>query len=649
MRTDFRSKCGLHNRTRCEATGWWLLLIVAATCLTTLRLAQLATAKSDDASVVERRILGDVEYLADDKLEGRGPGTHGIDLAADYIAQQFKQAGLATESFEGTPFQPFTIPMGTEIGDKNSAVFVGPPAKDGGEPERIELELENDYSPMSISGSGPLDLPLVFVGYGITSEKDGYDDYAGLDVTGKAVIILRHEPRQDDPDGPFDGTKNSAHAALAKKVSNAGEHGAGAVIFCTDEHEISKKVRAAREKWQAALDRLAEAHAGLKEGDVPGLKEIEAGRQEIEKLIGEVEKASEKMRAEFDPVMPFGPTGSAGKDRDFPVIHCRRAALEQIVAKGSDKDLATLEQQIDESFKPHSCPLEGWRVTGQISVKRSQAEVKNVVGVLAGEGPTAEETIVVGAHYDHLGFGGKGSRTPNQMEVHNGADDNASGTAVMIELARRLAARETKLPRRIVFIAFAGEERGLLGSKHYVSNPLVPIKDTVAMVNLDMVGRLRDNKLTVTGTGTAEVFGELLDRLNREHGFQLTKKPGGKGPSDHASFFAAKVPAMHFFTDVHARVAPAQRRRRVAQRAGHATYRGLGGGRCGCPGHGRETSRVHYDGMAGQGPGFRRGCLGDPQSRIRGGSPRQPTGPRIHQEPAARDAVFIAAPDDGGR
>ncbi len=529
-----------------------MLLIAAAALLTTCPSAQRATAESDDTSAMEKRILESVEYLADDKLEGRGPGTQGINLAADYIAGQFKQAGLAVESFDGTPFQPFEIQMNAEVGDENSLAFVGPCEEDGGQPKRVELELHKDYSPMSTSGSGPLDLPLVFVGYGITSEEDGYDDYAGVDVTGKAVVVLRHEPQQDNPESPFDGTKNSAHAPLARKVANAKEHGAAAVVFCTDEHEILDKVNAARKEWQAALDRLAEAHARLKQGDAPGLKEIETGREEIEKLIGEVEKASQKMRAEFDPVMPFGRTGSRGKGSGLPVIHCRRAALEELIAKDRGSDLAALEHQIDEVFKPQSGPLEGWRVTGKVSVKRNQAKVKNVVGVLAGEGPTADETIIVGAHYDHLGFGGRGSGDADNKTVYNGADDNASGTAAIIEVARQLAAREAKLPRRVVFIAFAGEERGLLGSKHYVQDPLVPIEDTVAMVNLDMVGRLRDNKLTITGTGTAEVFDELLDRLNEEHRFELTKKPGGGGPSDHASFHRVKVPAMHFFTGRHA-------------------------------------------------------------------------------------------------
>ena len=128
--------------------------------------------------------------------------------------------------------------------------------------------------------------------------------------------------------------------------------------------------------------------------------------------------------------------------------------------------------------------------------------MKNVVGVLEGEGPHAEETIVVGAHYDHLGLGGRVAR-PGVKAIHHGADDNASGTAAVIEVARQLASREKKLPRRIVFITFSGEERGLLGSARYVREPLIPLNKTIAMLNMDMVGRLHDNKLIVYGYGTA--------------------------------------------------------------------------------------------------------------------------------------------------
>lgn len=193
----------------------------------------------------------------------------------------------------------------------------------------------------------------------------------------------------------------------------------------------------------------------------------------------------------------------------------------------------------------------GWRAVGKAAVTTNEAQVKNVVAVLEGEGPLAHETIVVGAHYDHLGMGGPGTLAPWTVDVHNGADDNASGTAGLLEVARRLATRDEKPRRRIVFIAFTGEESGLLGSKHYVRNPRFPLDDTVAMVNLDMIGRLDKNELDVHGTGTAEEFDELIDVLNEAHQFDIKKSPSGYGPSDHASFYPKKIPVIFLFTGLH--------------------------------------------------------------------------------------------------
>jgi hypothetical protein len=174
-----------------------------------------------------------------------------------------------------------------------------------------------------------------------------------------------------------------------------------------------------------------------------------------------------------------------------------------------------------------------------------------VIAVLEGEGPLADETIIIGAHYDHLGFGGPGSLAPWTTDVHNGADDNASGTSALLEIARQLSSLDHKLPRRVVFMAFTGEERGLIGSDHYVKNPRFPLSKTVAMLNFDMVGRLTDNKLILQGVDTATEFESLVDGLNKTYDFKLTKKPGGYGPSDHASFYPKKIPVIHLFTDLH--------------------------------------------------------------------------------------------------
>lgn len=198
----------------------------------------------------------------------------------------------------------------------------------------------------------------------------------------------------------------------------------------------------------------------------------------------------------------------------------------------------------------------------------------NIIGILDGKDRILRnEAIVIGAHYDHLGHGGEGSLAPNSKDVHHGADDNASGTAAIIELARQFAkAKNNK--RTIIFIAFSGEEEGLFGSKYYVNNPVFPIENTVAMINLDMVGRLKDDKITIGGIGTASEWKSIVEAENKEkHNetqtgngrngsditldvtvtkpFNLALNEDGFGPSDHSSFYTKKIPVLFFFTGTH--------------------------------------------------------------------------------------------------
>jgi hypothetical protein len=506
-------------------------------------------ARAEDAAGVEKRIFETARYLASDELEGRGLGSQGLDLAAEHIAEQFRQLGLKTQLFDGTPFQKFEVTTGAKLGEGNDITLVGP-----SEEGRRKLNLGEDYTPLALGGSGTLDLPLVFVGYGITAKKENYDDYAGIDVKDKCVIVLRHEPQQDNPHSVFEGNKTSAYAPFMRKISNAYEHGAAAVIFVTDEFEIRKNVAERRKRWQEAIDKLVEDYKKFQEINSPTREQLEEHRRHIDDLAAQVRSQGDKLAAEYDPLMRFDAGGLGGDGREsFPVLFMRRAALETIVKSALDRDLADLERTIDKGPTPHSRDLPGWRIKGTVSVERTRAEVRNVVAVLDGEGDLAHENVIVGAHYDHVGRGGPGSGAidSNSREIHNGADDNASGTAALIEVARQMAASQSKPRRRVVFIAFTGEERGLLGSDYYVKNPLFKLEDTAAMLNMDMVGRLVDDKLIVEGVGTGAEFDALLDRVNERYGFKLTKLPRGAGPSDHASFYLRKVPVLHFFTGTH--------------------------------------------------------------------------------------------------
>ena len=441
-------------------------------------------------TLAEKRLKSDVTFLADDAREGRSPGSAGIEAAAKYIAENFKETGLKPAPGADAYYQPFQIAGPPKLGKETALSAAGPDGK--------SLKTE-DFSPLAIGAKADLkDVPVVFAGYGITAKDDSkkldYDDYAGLDVKGKAVLLIRREPQQNDGKSPFDGKRTTDYATFRHKATNAYQHGAAAVLLAND------------------------------------LKE-----------------------AKDDLPIGFGATGLE-KSSDLPFMMVSRRFADQLLAGAGEPSLETLETRIDTDLKPASKPLKGWTLTARYDIERPSIETRNVIGVLEGEGPLANETIVIGAHYDHLGRGGgmSGSLDESATDIHNGADDNASGTSMMMEMARRLARRGDPLPRRVVFVAFSGEEKGLLGSQHYVEHPLFPIKETVAMLNFDMVGRLNEkNELTVYGTGTSPGFDTLVETLGKSEGFTIKKISDGLGPSDQQSFYLKDIPVLFAFTGTH--------------------------------------------------------------------------------------------------
>lgn len=451
----------------------------------------------DDAAVIDR-LREDVTWLAAPEREGRGPGTAGITAAADWIAEQFTAAGL--QQVGPLRRQSFVMTLEATLPDDkpNRAELVGPPGASG-TPTVIPLELGKTFTPLAAGGSGPFDLPLVFAGYGITAPAEDYDDYAPLGPAAKAAaaVVLRQEPQKENPHSVFNGNQASQHAALVRKIANASEHEAGGVIFCNDASAT-----------------------------------------------------------EPDALMDFRRAGGGENGRAMPVLQVSRSIVADLIEQATGSALPELEAEIDKALEPQSQPLDGWRIRGEVTIERQQTDADNIVGILPGTGKASDgsalerDVVILGAHYDHLGYGDSNSLAPGEKAIHHGADDNASGTAMLLEVARQLRA-EGPLPRTVLFVAFAGEERGLLGSGHYTANPLVPLERTAAMVNLDMVGRLVDDKLIVHGTGTGTGFDPLIDRLTEAAGFTVAKEPGGFGPSDHSSFYARKIPVMHVFTGSH--------------------------------------------------------------------------------------------------
>jgi hypothetical protein len=442
---------------------------------------------------VEQRMRKDISFLASDSCEGRGVTTKGINLAADYIAGQFQQAGLKPGGVEGTFFQPFQMSSGAKLGSPNSLILYGPLGQE------IQLRAGRDFQPLGLSASGTLDhVPVVFAGYGASAKEVGYDDYNSIDAAGKIVVVVRKTPRAGNPQMPFDGTNAAYHAALSTKIDQAEQHKAAAIVFVSD-----------------------------------------------------------KDTAKNEGLMEFGYT-AYGTAAHLPAVHVRRSVADAMLLSSRSQTLQEIEEDIDRDLKPRSGALSGWTASLEVHVQRITTTAKNIVGLLDGKGPLANQALVLGAHYDHLGYGGFGSlaRT-KEKAIHHGADDNASGTTALIELARRFAQKPDRTGRRLVFMAFSGEESGLIGSQYYCKHPLFPLEDTVAMLNMDMVGRLRPDKdtkkdkLIVYGTGSAKTFNEVIDHLNGKYDFRLQKVPSGMGPSDQESFYLKHVPVYFFFTGDH--------------------------------------------------------------------------------------------------
>ncbi|HTF35516.1 MAG TPA: M20/M25/M40 family metallo-hydrolase [Myxococcota bacterium] len=427
------------------------------------------------------KVAEDVGWLADDAREGRGLGTAGLDSAARYLANGFRDAGLAPGGRGGAYLSPFEMPVAIRI--TRADLVLG----------EIALVRGRDFEAYLSSADGEAQGEVVFAGYGISADGLGYDDYAGLDATGKIALVLDYRPA--DATGPLNGAAGAPYLSRAYKTLNARRHGAIAVLIAPSIVPTPEVV-----------ERLPRADSA-------------------------------------------NPTLQAGETIALAVS---RAAAERIVAGARGPSLALRQAGIDASGQPGSAPLAGARVRVRVQIERRMGTVSNVVGILRGSDPAlGREAVVVGAHYDHLGRGEYGSLAPDRRgEVHPGADDNASGTAGLLALARAFGAA-TPPPRTLVLVAFTGEEAGLVGSSEYVRNPAWPLADTIAMVNLDMIGRLRDQHLTVFGADTSPAFESLVDRAAA--GLELTPsfENGAFGPSDQTSFYSQGVPVLFFFTGTH--------------------------------------------------------------------------------------------------
>src|SRR5579862_2933504 len=435
------------------------------------------------ATIDPNRFMDDVKFLASPNLKGRGTGSPELEKAAAFIAGKFRSFGL--QPIDGKSYyQAFAVTTNAKLGAANAFAYQA-----GG--MRVKLAFPDDFTPFNFSAREKMSGPVVFAGYGITAPEYNYDDYKGLDVAGKIVLILRHEPQEFDDKSIFAGKVYTQHAQFWSKASNAKMHGARGVIIMNDRT----------------------AHPG--EAD-------------------ELEKFAEAA----------GP-GDAG----IPFVHVRYEIAERWFGLAG-KNPEDIQKGIDQDLQPRSFAFPAaLQVEANLDVERVVKTVHNVAGYLPG---TTDEYVVIGAHYDHLGLGEQFSLAPSLAgTVHPGADDNASGTAGVIELARWFST-QPKQKRGILFLTFAGEELGLLGSSFYVNHPSFPLDKDVTMINMDMIGRVRDGKLFIGGVGTGTTLKKLLEEAAPKYNLHIDYSEAGYGSSDHTSFTAKQVPVLFFFSGLHA-------------------------------------------------------------------------------------------------
>jgi len=468
-----------------------LLLVLAAFRPATSLAGEAGTT---EASLAEA-LRAHVATLASDEWEGRGAGTPGEAAATQYIADHFARLGLEPLGIDGSFFQPVEMPGAFRAKPACRLVF----EREGSEP--LVLARGDDWMPFSATADGKVGGEIVFAGYGVRAPDLSYDDYDGLDVKGKVVVVFRHTPQ-----GPWwnDPEKRMRHAPLVAKLKHAAERGAAALVVVNDPRNFAPPREGERAPRRDVVER----------------NDIGRGEAKI------------------------------------PFAHMTLAAAERLFPLAFDATPRELERDIhgEEGARPASRTGKG-RLRLEVETNREVLHGRNVCALLrAGAADATDEVIVVGAHHDHLGRGGRGSlaRGPaERKEIHNGADDNASGVAGVLELATLLSARRAELRRSILFLTFTGEERGLLGSRHFADHPTIALSRVAAMLNLDMIGRLEGRKLFIGGVKTSPVFVPLLKRFAAELEMDVAFGDGGRAPSDNTSFYAKRIPVLFFFTGMH--------------------------------------------------------------------------------------------------
>jgi hypothetical protein len=502
--------------------------IVAALAACAL-MAQTLSAAPSGVPVAERPgfehlrltdLKADLFFLSSDALQGRMSLQAGDEAATQWVAAEFAKAGLEPAAHDAAGGASYfqTVPLIEFRGD-TAATFV-----------KLTRNAQTFvwHRPDMFGGfhdDVDITAPLVFAGYGITAAGLGYDDYHGIDARGKIVVVFEHEPQENDPHSRFNGTGNTRYATNRVKALNAQAHGARALLVIAEPNR----------KHPSNLERL-------------------------NRIGGSVTRAN-----------PLPAQVIVNDELHIPVATMSDAAAAELLRDAGTSPQA-LQSAIDKDLSNHSLPLSGSVVTFHVENKtRSSGVTRNVAGVLPGSDPAlAAETVMITAHHDH---DGSSPGADGALEIWHGADDNGSGTVGVVELAHAFAANPLKPKRSILFVVFAAEERGLLGSYYMAAHPLRPLAGTRAMINFDMIGRDEapsdqttglieiptdtSNRLNLIGAAYSPQFKNTVVQANRAIGLDLDDRFDHENAlntffrSDQFPFLLHDIPAFWFFTGFH--------------------------------------------------------------------------------------------------
>ena len=434
-----------------------------------------------------------IYFFASDSMKGRNTPSPELDSAAHYIANIFQASGL--QMVNGSYFQKVGLGI-VSLGEDNYLKIV----KDGAEQS---YKIKTEFTPFDMTGNKKANTSIVFSGYGITAPEYKYDDYKDIDVKGKIVFVLKHEPGEEDSTSIFGGTDETEHSNVSEKVKNAIGHGAVGVLVVTDPLN----------------------HESLTPRGFPW------------------PSLSKTLPKDALPI-----TLTADEEKKIPVVQVGEEVIAQLF--GSVEGLKKLQSEIDNTIQPHSFEIVNTTISIKTSTIIDDKSSQNVVGYIEGSDPKLKnELLVIGGHYDHVGYLKQHSDTTDY--IFNGADDNASGTSAVMAVAQAFGAITQEPKRSVLFIAFTGEEKGLMGSRSYVDKPLFPLDNTIAMLNIDMVGRNGIDTLYMVSESACADLAQINEEENKEIGFTLIDEEKLQGGSDHMSFRKKNIPFLFYHSGLH--------------------------------------------------------------------------------------------------